>query len=362
MPPVNVLKILLPAVVLCLSAISAYSLMSTKPVIMPEANSDTKPTVSIIKAEPQSITLNIATQGIIKARDELDLSMEVSGKVIFLHPQFFTGGSFKKNDVLVRLDCRDYQNALMQAKAQLAEANRALITEQAHAKQARDEWRDLKEQPSDLAIHKPQLQEAEAKLNAAKSALTQAQTQITRCEIHAPFNGRFADKKISIGQVLEAYQAFAHIYSTDVFELRLPVTLDDLNYLDVKNTQVQLHANQQTWQTKIVRSEQQVNQQTGTMFLVAELHQDMLNGLFVEATLQSKPLNQVFVLPQAAVNALNQVLIVDDTQHLHTRTVSVLRHDGERVIINQGLNVGEHIVTSGIDLAIETMSVQETTP
>ncbi len=389
------LKIILPVILLLLGIAVAYALIVTKPVLEPEKPTANIPVVTVIKVEPQTLQLNVHSQGIVKPRHELDLSAEVSGKVLYLHPNFVAGGFFNKDDLLARIDTRDYDAAIVQARAQIAEAKRLLATEQAQAEQARTEWQALgKGQASALAMREPQLAEARAKLKAAESALIQAQNQRSRCELRAPFTGRFASKAIALGQIIQTGEKLARLYSTDVAEIRLPVALEQLAYLDIaldeKTKQkpvkvtlsAQLAGTQQTWQAHIVRNEGMVDENTGVLYLIAEVLQQrpfrflkpersnsvtevkqqdqapLLNGLFVEAEIQGKTLDNIFVLPQQAINAAHEVLIVDKDQHLHVRHLDVLRTEENRVLIKQGLQVGERIITAGIDLPIEGMKVQ----
>jgi RND family efflux transporter MFP subunit len=373
------LKIILPVMVLLLGGAGAYALMATRPVLEPEKPSNKIPVVTVIEAQPETLRLNVHSQGIIKPRHELDLTAEVAGKVIFLHPDFVAGGAFKKDELLVRIDSRDYDAAIVQAQAQIAEANRLLATEQAQAEQARTEWQALGTgQPSALVMRKPQLAEAHAKLKAAESTLAQATNKRNRCEIHAPFTGRFYNKAVALGQVIHTDEKLAQLYATDVAEIRLPITLEQLAYLDIALHDVKqkpiavtltakLAGTLQTWQAHIVRTEGIVDENTGVLYLVAEVRQlksrrsdeaPLLNGLFVEADIQGKILDKVFALPQQAINAAQQVLIVDNNQTLHSRHLEVLRTEANRVLIQNGLHAGERIITSGIDLPIEGMTVQ----
>lgn len=367
------LKIILPILLLLLGGTGAYGLIATKPVLEPEKPTNNIPVVTVIKAEPQTLELNVQSQGVIKPRHELDLSAEVSGKVVFVHSNFVAGGSFNKDDVLVRVDSRDYDAAIVQAQAQIAEAKRLLATEQAQAEQAHTEWKALGNgQPTALAMREPQLQEARAKLKAAESALLQANIQRSRCELRAPFTGRFASKAITLGQIIQTSEKLAHLYSTDIAEIRLPVTLEQLAYLDIalngKQNPIkvilnaQLAGHTQTWQARIVRTEGIIDENTGVLYLVAEIQQKnqapLLNGLFVTADIQGKTLDNIFALPQSAMTASHQVLIVDKDQHLRMRQLEVLRTEPNRVLVQQGLQAGERIITAGIDLPIEGMTVQ----
>ncbi|MCX7068603.1 MAG: efflux RND transporter periplasmic adaptor subunit [Methylococcales bacterium] len=369
------LKIILPIILLALGGAGAYALIATKPVLEPEKPIDTIPVVSVITVQPETLQLNVASQGVIKPRHELELSTEVSGKVLYLHPNFVTGGFFNHDEVLVRIDPRDYDAAIVQAQAQIAEAKRLLATEQAQAEQAKTEWQALgKGQPSVLAMREPQLAEAHAKLKAAESTLIQANNRRSRCEIHALFAGRFTSKTVSLGQIIQTGEKLARLYATDIAEVRLPVALEQLAYLDItlneKTKQnpvkvtltAQLAGVNQTWQAHIVRTEGMVDENTGVLYLVAEVQQKdqapLLNGLFVQADIQGKTLDNIFALPQQAINAAHTVLIVDKDQHLHSRQLEVLRSEDSRVLIQQGLQAGERIITAGIDLPIEGMTVQ----
>jgi len=379
------LKIILPVMVLLLGGAGAYALIATRPVLEPEKPSNNIPIVTVIEAKPETLRLNVHSQGIVKPRHELDLTAEVAGKITFLHPDFVAGGSFNKDELLVRLDSRNYEAAVVQARAQIAEAKRLLATEQAQAEQARTEWHALGTgQPSALVMREPQLAEARAKLTAAESALAQATNQRSRCELRAPFTGRFYSKAVALGQVIQTGEKLARLYATDVAEVRLPIALEQLAYLDIALNDVKqqpvevtltakLAGTLQTWQARIVRTEGVIDESTGVLYLVAEVQQPrparflkprrsdeapLLNGLFVEADIQGKTLDNVFALPQQAINAAQQVLIVDNHQQLHSRHLEVLRTEANRVLIQNGLQTGERIITSGIDLPIEGMTVE----
>ena len=139
----NKLKVILPIMVLLLAVAGAYALIATRPVLEPEKPTNNIPLVTVIEAKPETLRLNVQSQGIVKPRHELDLTAEVAGKVTFLHSDFVAGGFFNKDELLVRLDARNYDAAIVQAQAQIAEAKRLLATEQAQAEQARTEWQAL---------------------------------------------------------------------------------------------------------------------------------------------------------------------------------------------------------------------------
>lgn len=381
----NRLKIILPAILLLMGIVAAWAIMALRPWIVTQAPKAEAPLVSVIQVEPQTIMLNVHSQGIVTPRNEIDLITEVAGKIIRLHPDFVAGGFFKRNDLLVSVDPRDYDAAIAQALVQIAEAKRQVAMEEAQADQARTEWQAFGEgAPSALAMREPQLAEARAKFKAAEANLTLARIKRSRCELRAPFTGRVQSKTIGLGQFIQAGDKLARIYSTDVADIRLPLTTSQLGFLDLpldsplsqaeawkRGPKVSLTAQfagaRQTWEGRIVRTEGALDEDTGVLYAVAEvqaLYQQkdnrpsLLSKLFVQAEIEGKAIQDVFVLSQLAMNASQEALLVDAEQKLHIRHLNVLRNEPDRIIVQEGLKAGDRIVTSGIEAPVEGMSVR----
>ena len=359
----------------------AYEFFVNRPTIEPQVTSVQPPVVSIVSASPQNYRLTLSSQGIAKAKESVDLKAEVSGKIIALHPDFVAGGFFVQGDVLVQFDPSDYELAISQAQAQLFEAKRLLATEEAQAQQAKTEWKTLGNgEPSLLAMHQPQLAEAQAKLSAAQVNLKRATIQRHRCTLTAPFSGRFYNKSVSLGQMMQMGEKIAHIYSTQIAEIRLPIDPTQMAYLDLPTKSLEYHdginvaiyadlaGNKQQWQGKIIRTEGVIDENTGVIHAVVAVNAPyqgnppLYDGLFVNADIEGKELHHVFALPRRAVNASNHVFIVEANSTLHTREVNVIAHEGSTLFIDGGIEEGEKVVVSELDLPIENMTVRIETP
>jgi RND family efflux transporter MFP subunit len=246
--------------------------------------------------------------------------------------------------------------------------------------------------PSALAMREPQLAEARARLKASEANLTLARIKRSRCELHAPFAGRFQSKNIGLGQFIQPGDKLARIYSTDVAEIRLPLSSSQLGFLDLPlgvprsqtgalrqsseqdwkwgpkvNLSAQFAGKMQTWEGHIVRTEGTLDESTGVLYAVAEVQAPyqqknnrlpLLSQLFVQAEIEGKTVQDVFVLPQLAINASQEVLLVDAGQKLRIRRVDVLRNEQDRILVNGGLNAGDRLVISGIDVPVEGMAVR----
>jgi RND family efflux transporter MFP subunit len=232
------------------------------------------------------------------------------------------------------------------------------------------------------------LAEARAKLKAAEANLTLARIKRSRCELRAPFTGRLQSKNIGLGQFIQPGDKLARIYSTDVAEIRLPLSSSQLGFLDLplggrnnpsrsqagawkRGPKVSLTAQfagaMQTWEGRIVRTEGALDESTGVLYAVAEVQEPyqqkdkrppLLSKLFVQAEIEGKAMQDVFVLPQIAMNASQEVLLVDAEQKLHIRRLDVLRNEQDRILVKEGLNAGDRLVTSGIQVPVEGMKVR----
>src|SRR5690606_36415143 len=138
----------------------SWAIVAHRPQAKSEVPVSEAPLVQVISVEPRTLKLNIQSQGVVVPRTEIDLVPEVAGQIIGLHPSLVAGGFFEAGDILVTVDPRDYDYAIAEALARIAEAERQVAMEEAQAEQARNEWKVLGEgQPTPLTLREPQLAE-----------------------------------------------------------------------------------------------------------------------------------------------------------------------------------------------------------
>ncbi|MEW6037380.1 MAG: efflux RND transporter periplasmic adaptor subunit [Pseudomonadota bacterium] len=372
----------MPVFVLCISLAAAVSIIVARPRMESAPPLPAPPVVQVVTARQETVRLNVRSQGVVAARTEIDLVTEVSGKIVRIHPAFAAGGFLREGEELVLVDPRDYDNAVVKAEARVAEAKRGLLQEEAAVTQAEGEWTVLGEgEPTPLALHQPQLAEARARLKAAQADLADARLKRLRCAIRAPFTGRVRDKRIGIGQFLNAGEKLGRIYSVDAVEIRLPISPDQALYLDLPNDRLGGEggaaepavtltagsgADSRQWTARIVRTEGNLDEASGLLYLVAEVLQPyapgdarppLRVGTFVQAEIEGGELAGIFVLPQGALNASQEALLVDGADRLHLKRLDVLRSEADRVLVRGGLSPGDRVVVSGVEMPVEGMKV-----
>lgn len=327
-------------------------------------------------AVQDDIQLIVDTQGEARPRTEINLVPEVGGKITYVSPKFIEGGIFKKGDTLLQIDKSDYEVAVVKADAAIARAQQVLIREQAEAEVARKDWEELGRagQPSDLVLRKPQMAEARANLQSAEADLKNANIQLSRTSVRAPFNGRVRTKTSDIGQFVSPGASLGRIFSTNIVEVRLPLNNDDLSKLDlpiafvadspeaapdVKLT-AEIGGKMQVWNAKIMRTDSTYDTQSRALFAIAEVFDPygkgaseygvpLAPGLYVDAQIKGRSYEGVVVLPRDGLRPENKVYVANEDGSANIITAEVLDTTMEYAYVTGGINSGDVIILSPME-------------
>ncbi len=336
--------------------------------------------VRVTRVEAGAEHLTISSQGTVQPRSQSELIPEVSGRVVWTSPSLVDGGSFGAGDALLRIDDADYRNAVQRGEAALARA------EVEHA-YARDELRRLERLSEQNLASQSQLDGArrafnvaEANLKESRAALEQAQRDLDRTELRAPFDGLVRSEQVDLGQFVSRGQSIGTIYATDFVEVRLPIAADQLVYLGMPvyvrgqlpealrppvTVSAEFGTARLQWRGELVRTEAEIDERSRMVYGVARLRLEQQEGLpmipvglFVQAEIRGRRVENVIRLPRSAIRDDNQVLVVDADHHLHFRQVRILRLEHDEVLVSEGLADGELVCLSPMQTVVEGMRVQ----
>ena len=367
----------IPTAIVLLFLSVAATLMATAPVLEPANDTPTPLTVRVRTIETESIELKVHSQGSVVPSTVSQLIPEVSGRVTWTSPNLVAGGYFEAGQELARIDDLDYRNAQDRANAALKRAT----AEVEHAKYEYGRLRSLAERKlvsrSALENGLRAYRVTQAAFEDAQANSEQAQENVKRTVLRAPFTGLVRAENIDIGQFASRGQPIATLYANDVVEVRLPIADRQLAFLnlpplrngnfpeDMQPT-VKLSADYggqtREWFGKIVRAEAEIDTSSRMVQLVARVEsaedsQDLSVGLFVTAEIAGLAVENIVRLPRSAIRNDNQVLVVDTENRLRFRDIQPLRLYKDNVLINAGLIPGERVCVSTVQTAIEGMAV-----
>ncbi len=345
----------------------------------PEADKEDPPhvvaVVSVIEAQSGPEQLFVHTQGRVEPRRRTQAASEVTGRVVRVDPRFVVGGVFKANEIMLAIDRADYVALLASAESSQADATLALAQEEARADQARRDWLKLgRGDPPKLVARKPQIASAKARVVAAEAAVEKATRDLDRTSLRAPYHCRVEATYTDLGSYVVAGARLADLYSTDAYEVRVPVTLEEMAYLKQEGvigadvvTRATIGNRERTWQGKVVRSEGMVDRRTMTIHFVVEIKPNQgagpyrlpPSGLFVGASITGSVMDKVTKIPRSALRSDHTVLTLTAENTLQIVPVKVARTLNRSVLIASGLRDGVKVIISPIETPVAGMELRE---
>jgi len=381
-----IIRWVLPVLVILVGALISVAVVKSKRQVPKQQVELAAPLVRAMTIERRAFEVRVASQGTVEPRTESQLVAQVAGRIVSVSPQFAAGGLFEKGDRLLSIESSDYEVAVVQARGQVANGELVLAQEKAEAALARREWKELGQgETSSLNTRELQVKRAEANLASAQAALRQAETNLARTRVLAPYRGRVRSKNVDLGQYVGPGSSLGRVFSDDAAEIRLPIPDRDLAYLDFdlngglaeESVHVLLESDfagqRHSWDARIVRVESAIDPQTRMIHVIARVDDPyrripgkppLSAGLFVEATITASTLQNVAVLPREALRDDNTVLVVEENQ-IRIRPVRVVREQNDLVAIEGGLEAGTVVCLSRLavvsdGMAVRTVEVEET--
>lgn len=348
--------------------------------------------VDVVRPERHEGQFRVQAQGTVVPRTETDLVSEVSGKVVWMSDEFVSGGTFEAGEVLARIDPSDYETALLAAEAELASARATLADEQARSDAAREDFRRVRGntgEPSDLLLRKPQVARARAAVQASEAAVERARRNLERTRITLPFNGMIRSRNVDLGQYVTVGGNLGMAFSTDVAEVRLPLSQGDLAFLDLPfgkagkalDRPVTLIASvagePARWNARLVRTEGVIDSNTRLTYVVARIEDPyglsgegrdaaLPVGTFVEAEITGRDATGLMKLPTQALHDRQTIYLANDDDQLEVREVDVVRTTPREVYVSGSLSVDDRVITTaipapvpGLDLNVREAAPQE---
>ncbi|MEC7551022.1 MAG: efflux RND transporter periplasmic adaptor subunit, partial [Pseudomonadota bacterium] len=344
--------------------------------------------VRVAEVNLESVDLVVGSQGKVQAAQTASLSAPVAGPVEWISSSMEAGGYVEEGQALLRLEASDFETALERSWANLQQA-------QAESEFADTELARMRELAEQRLASDSQLQDAQRRANVNKARLIdaqasydQAQLDLDRTEIRAPFNAIIQSRDVELGQYVNRAQSVALLYGADEVEVRVPLAIRQLGFLNVPLGQrgeiSEEHApdvlltgmyggQKYNWPGKLVRIEASIDPSSNTVQTIIRVSQPSTDedqdenglrriplpiGLYVEADIEGRTVANIISLPRSVIRNNNQVLIVDAENKMYYREVEIFRLEEQQVLISSGILPGERICISPIQAVVDGMAVQ----
>lgn len=300
------------------------------------------PRVTVLPLSTGSYSSVMQAFGEVRAVDEISLSSQITGRVVWRNAKFAVGGRINKGEVLIRIDDTDFQTALANAKQMQAEAALALQHEERQRDQAARDWQrsGIKEKPSALVLREPQLDVAKSRFRAANAAVVQAKRDLALTQLKAPFAAVVIQRSVALGSYVESGTVVASLRASDQAEVSLSLSARQWQQLPAKpvGLEVMLQSRDQNgvqWPGRVQRLSATIDANTRQRSLIVTVDKPLdqatplLFGSFVRAQIHGEKVSDLFALPASALTADGYIWHVTDQQLQRARRAPLFSSEGQ---------------------------------
>ena len=380
------LKFLVPVLIITagILILSGLTAMRKQPVKVEVAY--TGALANVYRTHREDLAVTIYGTGTVTPRYQVNMIPQISGRVEWVSPNLVDGGSFKKGQPLLRIETKDYELAVQQAKAVLAQAEYGISLARANADIAKQEWelvtvnqekllgsgKHLSQEPDPLVLKQPQLLQAEAGLKSAEAALKMAELNLERTTLYAPFNCRIRNYNAAAGQIVGPNSIAANLYGVDIFEIEIGLAIDDMAWLDIPGASAEVilktGENEFRWPGRVVRSVGAV-EKIGRLALVVvqiddpyreseDYRPELSIGSFAAVEIKGKVLTNSIPIPRSAVRTGKTVWVSKPDSTLEIREVIIGRMTSDSAYITRGLGEDELVILTNLSGAAPGMKIR----
>lgn len=359
---------------------------------------------------------------------------QVEGRLEHIHPELRPGAVISQGEVLLKIDDADYRSAVEELTASIeqkeaeikqlerTEANyskslaverdvlavltqelrrsESLLAQRAGSQSSIDSKRRavlaqeqvIQDIDNNKSLVEPQIDALQAGIRQSKAQREQAQRDIDRAEIRAPFTMRVGDVDLEIGQFITANETLFEGYSFSELEVEVQLSMVDIHRLltqpvtelptpgeltmENMRSVFQVDATVRVsgaganavYEGRFLRVREVIDSTTRMLGLVigvtnvvgtgeGGLKPPVLEGAFCRVELLGPSIGERVVVPRSAVHG-STVYALDGENRLAERRVEIEFSQDDYSVVGSGLAAGERVIVSDPSPAILGMLVE----
>jgi RND family efflux transporter MFP subunit len=359
--------------------------------------------------QPQFLVYGTAIAG-----RTIELRALVAGEIVAVHPDLRVGRTVEKGAVLAQIDAFAYEGALTEARANLREAEARLTeseariaSEQSALDRTREQLalaeRDLQRsrqllgsgsgtqktvddreltlsqraqavelRQANLAIEQAKAEQQRAAIARLEWKRVQAERDLADTALKAPFTGVVKSENAGAGRNVSANDVLVTLYDETAVEVQFVVSDSQFGRLVNDPDGVIGRPVTVAWTVGgapilydgvIDRIGAEIRSERGGLELYAKIGaregaSALRPGAFVEVRVPDQTYSQTVRLPETAVYGGAYVYVIDEGR-MRRRDVTIVAFTGSDVLIADGLEGGENVLTTQIADARDGLKVAE---
>ena len=279
--------------------------------------------------------------GIVEEREATAVSF--TGMGVVKRMLVNEGQTVSRGQLIAEMDDTQARNLLVGAEASMAQANDAL-----------ERFKMLHDNGS---LPEMQWVEIQSKVAQAKSQLEVAKKNLADCRLTAPVSGIIGKKLVGAGETALPSQAVVNILDISTVKIKVSVPEAEIGGITANTpTSIKVEAIDGSYQGGRIEKGVEADALTHTYDIrinVANSGRKLLPGMVASVRFVSEGSQAIGskMIPVTAVqkNAEGSLFVwtVDQKKSAHRTPVAIGQTEGNYVLVSDGLNMGDRIVTEG---------------
>lgn len=417
-----VLRLVQLIVALAIVAAGVATLVGMRKLKSPpekEQARDRAPTVRVIEAALRDVRVTLRAEGTADYKRRVEIRTQVGGKIVQVSPNLEDGKRVAKDELLVVIEQTDYTLAVRRAQAEVnvykaaltrlaqdeknsrkligtlrddlelaqAEVARAqrLLSDGAGSQAEVDNARrtflrqrnTLEIAENSLALLPARTDEQRAMMQAAEVRLDEARLALARTEIRSPFDAVVATEDAEEGNVVQIGQGVAVLGDDSVMEVTAMLSFSELGALCSSEEDLWRNPGcagtpatvvwkgmgiERRWRGEVSRlGTVDPATRTAPIVVAVQFPDDararLLSGVYCQVEIAGREIEGVLVVPRSALREGNR-LFLERGGKLEIADVHTVRGEGDELIVDRGLSLGDKVILSEILFPVHGMSVK----
>jgi multidrug efflux pump subunit AcrA (membrane-fusion protein) len=315
----------------------------------------------------RDIPITVNTNGVAEAIQKFELFSEVEGVFEYSSRDFRTGQTYKKGQLLLKINSEEFQANVISAKSDFFNLLVSIMPDiKIDYPNEFQTWQnyldgfDVQKSLKTLPEPSKQLKYfiTGRGLLSSYFNIKNLETRLNKFIIRAPFDGVLTEAAINPGTLIRPGQRLGEFVDPSVYEVGIALQKAMIPYVKENDTVI-LKSLDGLYSTKgqISRINAQIDQQTQTIqVFVRTEDNEVKEGMYLQVEIKGQTIKEAYAISRSLIQDQNKIFIVNDSV-LAYKTIKPVYYLDEKAII-QGLDNGEVIMTSNLSSAYPGMLVK----
>lgn len=413
-PKKSLIKRLIPLIIIAATIIIITLLMASRPIPPTVVQEEKAWAVSTEVATRSPVHPQLELLGTIQSPHTTHLSAAITADVLRVPAQ--EGAYVAKGDVLVALSDVEAQLNLQQRQADIKELEASIVAERNRynadqvalkseqslldmAKRAVERQKKLEQsnltsqelidnarnkyelqsltvnnRKLNIADHSSRLKQLNAKLARAQANAKQAELDLMRTQVTAPFDGQITQVNVSPGRRVRLGDALVELYDSSQIEVRAQIPDKSIHLVKSALQQGQsLTATASIYGEDVTLQLSRLSGKTNAgsggvdgLFTTTNGHSPLIIGSSIKLVLNLPLINNAITAPISAVYGTDRIYSIQDHRLIASKASIIgayFNTQGEqRLILDTPLKTGETFITTQLPNAIDGLKVKVREP